>query len=338
MRVGVNYPWRDYGWDFGVAPPSWREPDAAPRWRAHLDEHLDYFRTLGITVVRWFILADGLTYGSGDDAPRPDPAGEGWRFDPPPIDGVFLRHFEELLERFAQANSNAAPAIQLLPVLIDFYFCRSGTMPLGTPGWVKQGRADALNDSDKRRRFFDNAFEPLLDVSKRRQDVIFAWELINEPEWVTNGWHPNGRRNLAVGEQAMAAFLDEGTRRIRQAGLKATVGFASIDTLRRSGAAADVNQFHHYPGGRRTLEAHAGDAASPGIIGEFATAATDRWPEFGRKDQGLLNRLRLAEAQGYSLAIPWSFRATDRHTRWSPDIERDLEIFAQDKGGGARRA
>ena len=337
MRVGVNYPWRDYGWDFGNAPPGWREPGAPPRWRAQIDEHLDHFRSLGISVVRWFILADGLTYGSGAGAPRQDASG-GWRFDPPPLDPEFREHFEELLERFADANQRGAPAIQLLPVLVDFYFCGGGTLPLGTPDWVKQGRADAITDADTRGAFLNNALAPLLDVSERHPNEIFAWELINEPEWITNGWHPRDRRSLPVDEAAMAAFLDEGARRIRQAGVKATVGFASADTLRRTALTGDISQFHHYPGGRRTLEACTPEGASPGIIGEFATASADRWPEFGRKDQGLLNRLRLAEARGYSLAIPWSFRATDRHTTWSLEIERDLEVFAREKGRGVERA
>ena len=84
MQVGVNYPWFDYGWDFGLGPPAWRGGRSTPGWYAEIDNHLRLFQRLGISVVRWFILADGLTYGVGDAAPVPDRiARGGWRFDPP---------------------------------------------------------------------------------------------------------------------------------------------------------------------------------------------------------------------------------------------------------------
>ncbi len=329
MHVGVNYPWFDYGWDFGVPPPHWR-PSPAPRWFAEIDAHLRHFQQLGISVVRWFILADGLTYGSGDAAPRRDLArADEWRFDAPEIDSALIDHFEELLRRFAAAAGRAADAILLLPVLVDFHFCGAGIEPvsrpdpanpgatLPDPGWVKQGRADAIANPTVRALFLDRALGALLEVSQRHRDVIYAWELINEPEWVTNNWHPDGRHDHPVDEHQMRAFLEEGQARIRAAGFLPTVGFASIDTLRASGIATEINQFHHYPGGARRLDPHRFQGGFPTILGEFATAPTDLWPELAPPAQTVFNRLTLAAARGYSLAMPWSFRASDRHTLWS---------------------
>jgi len=153
--------------------------------------------------------------------------------------------------------------------------------------------------------------------------------LINEPEWITNGWDPNGRTNLPVDEASMRAFLDEGKSRIRNAGFKPTIGFASIATLRRTGITAEINQFHHYPGGVKRLERHVFNPQYPGIIGEFATATTDTWPELRRTGQTVLNRLKLSEAQGYPLAIPWSVHAEDPQTSWSTAVENDIECFTQ---------
>jgi hypothetical protein len=342
MQVGVNYPWGDYGWDFGLGPPMWRAGRSEPRWYAEIDAQLRHFRSLGLTVVRWFILADGLTYGTGADAPQPDAGGaEAWHFDPPTLGLDCQAHFEELLRRFAAANLGADQPIQLLPVLIDFHFCNPGHWPVAMPdpldpsvaipdtGWVKQGRADVINDPARRRLFFDVAVDPLLRISADWREVIYGWELINEPEWITSGWHPDRQTNHPVAEPSMRAFLDEGKARIRSAGLKPTIGFASADTLRRTGITADINQFHHYPGGWRRLERHTFDAQFPGILGEFATAPTDVWPELIGKRQSVLNRLRHAAAQGYPLAIPWSFGAVDRHTSWSLAVERDLKRFAE---------
>jgi hypothetical protein len=338
MRVGVNYPWLDYGWDFGLGPPAWRGNRTAPRWFDQVDEHLDRLRGLGISVVRWFILCDGLTYGTDDDAPRPDSAAD-WRFEPPALGQDFIDHFEELLRRFA-GTARAEP-LQLLPVLVDFHFCEPGVRPVeevdpfrpletrADPGWVKQGRADAIRDPGKRSRFLTAVLDPLLRVSARHRDVIYAWELINEPDWITEGWHPHPSANLPIPERAMREFLEDGKQRIRGAGFKPTIGFASVDTLRRSGVTAEINQFHYYPDGRTRLEVHAFDPRFPGIIGEFATSTADVWPDLTGGLQSVAHRLRLAAERGYPLAIPWSFLAEDRHTVWSASVEQDVRVFTQ---------
>jgi hypothetical protein len=194
---------------------------------------------------------------------------------------------------------------------------------------VKQARTDAITDEIKRQRFLDQALDPLLRVSQRHQDMIYAWELINEPDWITNGWNPDGQTNHPVDASAMQAFIEEGKARVRAAGMKPTIGFASINTLLTTEITAEINQFHHYPGGRSKLGANGFDPQYPGIVGEFATAPGDIWPELKRKGQTALNRLRHVEAQGYPLAIPWSFLANDRHTSWTQETERDVECFTQ---------
>ena len=336
----MNYPWFDYGWDFGLGPPAWRGSRGGPRWLDVIDDDLRHFQDLGISVVRWFVLADGLTYGVGADAPRPDAGAPGqWRFHPSRLDDHVLRHFEALLERFAAAAEGGRPPIRLLPVLIDFHFCDTGTRPVTTPdpanpvrsiedpGWVKRGRADAIVDADKRQRFLDNALAPLLDVCRTRSNAIYAWEPINEPDWVTAGWHPDPFAPSPVPRAAMQAFLDEAKRRIRAAGFKPTIGFASAKGLGDCGVTAELNQFHYYPDGSHDLHPHRFDPQCPGIIGECATTAADLWPGLPAHQQGILHRLRLARHLGYPLTILWSFRGRDRHTAWSPAIEQDIIRF-----------
>jgi len=340
MRVGINYPWFDYGWDFGLGPPAWRGSRTIPRWYDEIDGHLTLFHDLGLRVVRWFILADGLTYGSGDEAPRPDPDRPGqWRFNPPRLGADHLAHFRELLVRFSRLSADIETPVQLLPVLIDFGFCEPGKRPISLPdpadpmrtvedpGWVKCGRADVLVDSSKRTRFFDGVLEPLLAISQEHRDVLYAWELINEPDWITNGWHPDRRNDHPVGEASMKAFLEDGKQRIRRAGFKPTIGFSLLATLERSRITAEINQFHHYPAGARRLAPHTFSAEFPAIVGEFATAETDRWPELADADQSVLARLRRIEALGYPLALPWSFHTKDTHTLWSPAVEQQVRAF-----------
>lgn len=342
MQVGVNYPWLDYGWDFGLGPTAWRGGRQAPRWFEHVDEHLDRLRDLGISVVRWFVLADGLTYGSQQDAPRLEGAAAAhWRFEPPAIGQDVIDHFDELLRRFEATATAAMPPMQLIPVLIDFHFCQPGMKPVEEvdpsnplqtrqdPGWVKQGRADAIRDPAKRARFLDATLDALLRVSARHRDAIYAWELINEPDWITQGWHASALTSPPIPERAMLDFLEDGKQRIRAAGFKPTIGFASLRTLQRSGVSAEINQFHYYPAGRAGLQRHGFDPRFPAIIGEFATSTADVWPDLARDFQGIGHRLSLVEERGYPLAIPWAFLSQDRHTAWSAAVEQEVRAFTQ---------
>jgi hypothetical protein len=336
MRVGVNYPWFDYGWDFGTPPPGWRDREG-PRWADHLDAHLERFLDLGIRVVRWFVLGDGLTYGAGANAPHLDVSGRAprWRFEPPALDDAFLADFGALLERFARVNGAASTdRLALLPVLVDFKTFEPGMWPVADTGWVKGGRADVVNEDAARQAFLERVLQPLLTVSQSvPPETLYAWEVMNEPEWITSGWHPHVlRRWLPVEGNAMRSFLEDAAGRIRQAGFKATIGFARVETIARTGLYADVNQFHHYTRGSRRLRRHKFSSEHPAILGEFATSsAEDRWPELEGTDQRVLNRLRTADRLGYPLALPWSFRAQDRCTSWNLTVEQDIACFTRDR-------
>jgi hypothetical protein len=341
MEVGVNYPWFSYGWDFGPAPPGWRSSND-PGWVPHIGQHLQHLAAIGISVVRWFILGDGLTYGTGADAPKLDRFaprdGACWRFVPPALAREFQEDFEALLQSFAAQSAGPHP-VRLLPVLADYKFCEPGVWPVGgkdpairqsvrDEGSVKGGRAEAITTD--RRRFIDQVLAPLLRLSSGYRDAIYAWDVFNEPEWVTNGWHPDRRNDHPVNENEMRAFLEDSISAIRQAGFKSTIGFSMIETIRQTGLHADINQFHHYTNGSRFLERNPFDPRYPGIIGEFATStAEDTWPELRQRSQRLLERLKLAESQGYALALAWSFQSADRHTSWTPQAENDIECFTQ---------
>jgi len=341
MDAGVNYPWFSYGWDFGPAPPGWRSGND-PDWVPHISQHLQHLAAIGVSVVRWFILGDGLTYGTGQDAPKLDRFATadtaGWRFDPPALAREFQEHFEAVLQSFAAQSTGPRP-VRLMPVLADYKFCEPGVWPVAKEdpahpqavpdeGWVKGGRADAT--TTKGRRFIDQVLRPLLRLSCGYRDAIYAWDVFNEPEWVTNGWHPDGRNNHPVNGSEMRAFLEDSMSAVREAGFKSTIGFGMIESIRQTGLYADINQFHHYTDGSRSLARNPFDARHAGIIGEFATStAEDTWPELRLRGQRVLERLKLAKSQGYALAMAWSFQAADRHTSWTLEAENDIECFTQ---------
>jgi hypothetical protein len=293
-------------------------------------------------VVRWFILGDGLSYGTGPEAPRLDRSATGdkagWRFHPPALASEFLEHFEAVLRSFAAQGTGPHP-VRLLPVLADYKFCEPGVWPVsrddpalgqGVPdeGWVKGGRVQAITTN--RRPFIDQVLRPLLRLSSGYRDAIYAWDVFNEPEWVTNGWHPDHRNDHPVNEGEMRAFLEDSMAAIREAGFNSTIGFGLIETIRQTYLYADINQFHHYTDGSRFLEGNPFDPSHPAVVGEFATStAEDTWPELRERGQRILNRLKLAESRGYALALAWSFQAEDRHTSWTAQAESDIECFTQ---------
>lgn len=344
MKIGINYPWFDYGWDFGDAPPNWRDSqDGTPNWavptnKDNIDNHLQFLVSQGISVVRWFVLADGLTYGTGQSAPKLDSKSGQWHFDPPELnpDQGILYDFRVLLEKFLAVNSRCSdgPLIQLLPVFMDFNFCFPGLWPVGfndenakacftDPGWVKQGRAEVITDSKKQKKFLDSALVPLLELSgdKKYRKLIYAWDIFNEPEMVTD-FYGNNRFGQPIDPYAMAYFLQLARDDYIQSEkyhFDATIGFMKSGTASRTGLYCNKNQFHHYSGGCDDLNNKKPPVAlrkvNPQkdykyILGEFATVSgsnVDEWPELP-KDQSVYSRLKKAKEYNYDLVLPWCFR------------------------------
>lgn len=339
MQVGINYPWIDYGWDFGDPPPGWAGSDVAA-WRAQKRERIvadfRHFAGLGLFAVRWFMLCDGLSYGTGDEAPQL--ANGNWQSHVLPREHPFHHQlgedFEFALQTCAQFN------LKLVPSLIDFHWCHQGMT--ASPGVIKGGRFDILRDKRRSAAFFDNVLEPLLDISLRYPEAIYAWELINEPEWVTetrSSLKIRADANQTVTQDEMLKFLSEGMGRINhrrlpngQSAFRSTVGFAHWDTLKdwdSPGLGLTLHQFHYYAPDDRRLPRHHFSAEHPCFIGEFATTAHRCWPELKNIDatQPIAARLRCVAEKGYPAAFLWSAYATDEATTWTADDRQAMVSF-----------
>ena len=341
MQVGINYAWKNYGWDFGLPPKkndgsSWGERAA---WQSTIDRDLARFVEVGFFCVRWFLLGDGTNYGVGVERPRLDPRGNNpWRFaSPPRISEEFLHDFERLIARFEAAG------IQLLPSLLDFHFCLPGVRVPGTDEIIKGGRRDALLDipgpadpaappwPHQRTQFLDGVVDPLLEVAARHPRAIYAFEVMNEPEWCTQ----DPARPPAIHDPSatvplpeMRAFVREAAARINHAGFRSTVGFSHYDTLSRwdcAGLGLTLDQFHYY-GDPSVLPVNPHGPRAPTMIGELATAPHRPWPELGAS-QDLLSRLRLAADKGYPTAFLWS---ANRDEQSSTDPSALIAVDASD--------
>jgi hypothetical protein len=342
LLVGINYPWIDYGWDFGDPPAAWVSGENLPGWREQkrrrILEDFTRFADLGLFAVRWFILPDGTNYGTGSNAPRK--INDHWTFDSLPPDHAFHRHLAEDFEFVLQTCARLR--LQLVPSLIDFHWCHQGTVADANAGIVKGGRADIVNDAAKRDAFFDAALEPLLEVSLRYPQAIYAWELMNEPEWVTaikplSKYRPE--ENKTVRQGAMLDFLHEGIGRINgkrlttnapsesSSAFRSTIGFAHYDTLFDWDSASlgvTLHQFHFYAQNDGKLPKNVFADEYSCFIGEFATAVQKDWTDLKKKKLGqtIPNRLTWIAEKGYPAAFLWSAQATDVATLWT---EREIQ-------------
>ncbi len=329
MKVGINYAWKNYAWDFGSAPKKnsgslWGAPAA---WRERIDHELAEFAALGFCAVRWFLLGDGTTYGIDDKKPVLD-AQNGWTVgEVPSLPSGFVEDFSFLLERCAIAG------IQLLPSLVDFHLAFPGVTVPGSDGIVKSGRHELLCDPEKRETFLQTTLVPLLQCSADFPDVIYAWEVINEPEWCTSA--PEQPLSALdprkpVRRDEMRAFISRGASLINEAGFLSTVGFAYHASLRQwdsPGMGLTLHQFHYYaePG---HIPVHNFDPRWPVIVGEIATAPHRPWPELGAR-QDVESRLRLLAEKGYPATFLWSANREEEHCANPPAVDYSPENRAR---------
>jgi hypothetical protein len=264
-------------------------------------------RAQGVTTIRWFLLCDGRA---------------GLRFDedgsPLGLDDVFWRDVDTALDWLTAAG------LGMIPVLIDFHWARPRRVVNGVQ---LGGRRHLLSSHRGRRMLLDRVVVPIFE--RYGEDPrIHAWDLINEPEWITFGaglWNPFAgiwRRHLRayVREAAMAAHT--------VASQPVTVGSASTRWLWLvQGLGLDFYQPHWYDRFERrsplTVPVAALGCDAPVVLGEFPTRGSARPP---------LMLLDTARRAGYHGAILWSVLADDDASDFA-----SLSVALRD-GGGDNRA
>ena len=310
MKLGFNYAWafEQYGQNFGPVffPPP---PDGLPTWKNTLPRNLGQIKGLGMSIVRWFILENGLNYGFV----RVDPTGKirdiaqpflvgdlllghtpVFRFDPPTkLHPLFGQHFRFMLENFK------AQKMQVIPSLVDFPMLALPPKLVTSAGG---GRLDIAIDDAKRKLFLDTVLEPLLDISAEFKDEIFAWEVMNEPSWLTARFAPPvgnfGTEEPVMTEAQLTTFLREALDRIERRSEfrnKSTVGHRFVGDLNKF-PTGTLPQYHYYG---KTAPLLGGDPSSipprsqakNAFIGEFS-------PEFAA------NKVYL-NALNFEQGAPW---------------------------------
>ncbi len=275
---GANYPWRHYGHDFGRN--GWGY-DGVATDGAGVEADLAAIAEARGRVVRWFVFADGR-------------AGIDWDGERP----VGLQ--PEVYDDFDAALRAAEDAgVWLLPTLLDFHWFAAARQ---VDGVQLGGRAATV---DEHRQAWLDTLAPFLD-RYGAEPAIFAWDLVNEPGWITDGrgLGPHGvdvpRADLVAFVQAMADAVHD---RCEQ---PVTLGSAKAEWLSIwDEVDLDLAQIHWYEPVVLGLGAEALSPDRPLLLGEVATS-----------DPQLAAHLDAAAALGYAGVLPWSFGAEDEATAW----------------------
>jgi hypothetical protein len=288
FEVGANLPWIDYGQDFGAS--AWRPYGgvARPDRREVMRRELGRLAEGGAALVRWWLLGDGRA----GLLERPGK----------------LRVDERLLDDMAAAVAALREAgLRALFVLTDFLWFR----PRRQDGAVALfGRAHLVRDPSRRLDLFEHVFGPIAERFGR-EDAVYGWDLMNEPEWSTLGVGTLDPL-ASIPRRDMRAYLGELAALFHaRATQPVTVGLASVRWLPLLEAIdLDFHQVHWYESNDDVASlsrpvATRGLGGRPLLLGEFPTRGCSLPPS---------EILARAAAAGYSGALAWSLLATDHAT------------------------
>ena len=227
--LAVNYPWLSYGCDFGRSP--WGHSGVSGQeTRKAVTADFAKIRTSGARVVRWFLLGDGRS---------------GIRYDhgiPCGPDDLFFSDVGAALEIAARSQ------LQICFSLLDFLWLEipgaksaSEDDPLGFPG------RSALQFAGGREALLERVLIPLFREF-RGHPALFAWEIVNEPEWAIPEFQRSRKAGLRLADGR--AYFAEIAQAIHEesGGVAATLGSARLEWLRAwSEIGLDLWQAHYYP-------------------------------------------------------------------------------------------
>jgi len=321
-----------YGLDFGANV--WGLHLGVTTRREAIARDFDEMARLGFVVVRWFLFCDGRAGIVFDD--RGLPLG---------LDEQFFADLDAGLEIARDAN------IRLNLALFDHHWLFSGlSQPLADAvtgelldATLPEGRSRVFLSERGHDALFDRVLEPLTvrySEGGARSDLtaqIFAFELMNEPDFVIEEWErdlsPRAARPLpfALFSEVLSDFSD-----LVHASSPAlvTVGGARLHNLWAwddDALGLDVLQLHSYPDVRlpgRDADVFGTPASALGvkrrvILGEFPGNAVEQHPGGASPPERTLEEyLEFALAGGYLGAWPWSFSGTDEYGRLPVDALR----------------
>ena len=294
MIAGINYPWTvfegrpNYGCDFGRN--QWNSHAGVTAHSDEVEADFAAMASAGMEVARWFVFTDGR-------------GGVEWSADGE-LAGIAERFDDDMK---AALDIAGAHGMRLCLVLVDF-------------AWLDDPvrRTALIGD---RPVFFDRVLDPFLD-RHGRHPAIHSLDIINEPDWVTDGLATSAGR-VAWTIADLRAFAGAVSQRIRaRSDALVTLGGGQVRFAKEWDDGAydlDFVQIHSYPDVRypnRDETVFGRTAADfglskPLLIGECPSHPR-RHPDGHLSPAYTLDDyLHLAREGGYLGAWPWSFKGVD---------------------------
>jgi hypothetical protein len=290
--AGINYPWtvfqgkQNYGCDFG-----WNKWNSHVGVTTHIDDVRADFASMaaaGIEVARWFVFTDGrggVTWSAGGE-----------------LTGVADRFFDDM---DAALDVGSSTNVRLCLVLLDF-------------AWIDDPLRRASLESNA---FVERVLDPFLD-RYGAHPAIHSLDVINEPDWVTEGLATDPKRGVWPIARLRAFVRAVADRVHGKSAALVTVGGGRIKFAREWDDPAyglDIVQVHSYPDVRyqdRDESLFGRTAADfglskPLLIGECPSDPRVHPDGHLSPAYTLEDYLNLARDGGYLGAWPWSFKGVD---------------------------
>jgi hypothetical protein len=230
--LAVNYPWLTYGADFGRSPRGY-SGIALEQSRAAVAADFSRISSSGVLVVRWFLLCDGR---SGIRYENGIPVGP---------DDLLFTDIAAALELASQSN------LRICFSLFDFLWLETLAAEDSESQTAEAAASfpgrNALQFPGGREALLEHVLIPLFREFRGHR-ALFAWEIVNEPEWAIPEFQRSPGATLPFAEAH--AFFAEIARAIHEesGGIPVTLGSARLAWLRAwSEIGLDLLQAHYYP-------------------------------------------------------------------------------------------
>jgi hypothetical protein len=300
---GCNYPWTlldgvsNYGRDVGVTPDGSHTGLSTRRDLVAGD--FSAMRSLGLNVLRWFVFCDGRA---------------GIRFDAHGFPAGLSEHVFDDLD--VAVGIASLQGILLIPVLFDYLWMFDRIENRDDRGrliYSAPGHAEVMKSEAGRAALLETVIRPVLERYAASKS-IFAWEFMNEPDWVVSG------PDLSRTHVASPISHEEYCGLVREVGAEVhartsalyTLGTARAKGLSRWGQAdpgVDFLQVHAY----EDFWKHGHDmrirGSRPQDLGVDLPVVVGEYPVRGEGLDGFVDEL---ESSGYAGALFWSFNNVDR--------------------------
>jgi len=287
--LGVNYPWRHYGQDFGGAGGTHLGTSSAEARKA-VAEDFQKIRETGAMVVRWFLFGDGRGGFHAEKGVAKKP------------DDFLFADVAAVLE-LAEQNS-----LKVCFSLIDFLW-------LQEHGGKRHAHSHEhiLHFAGGREAFLQNVLIPLFREF-RGYAGLFAWEIANEPEWAIREFHRVASAQLHFAD--FRAYAEEIVRAAHEFGeVPVTMGSARLLWVRAwTELGLDYYQAHFYPSGekdtRRDLAQQLEELPpldKPLWLGELPAR------DHAQPHYSLRHALEICRAAGLCGAAVWRWTEPDVH-------------------------